>query len=207
MINTPNNYYNALYLIQNANRETTVITPLPPEEELLQVNLNTRLTQAPSHIGLEKDHRAETYYFVVDRYYDLVDLAQDQISILIFYETADGKGYAYAPTFIDITSCENKIIFPWIIEYPATIKQGPVYFSIQFFRLNARGEYDYLLTTLPAKTTVLNSIVDKIHESADLKIDSGEVHRLQSQIDDLRRTDDVYWIIMDEISDEEEVRE
>lgn len=204
MINTPFNYLNALYLIQNGNRETKIIEPLPPEEELYKVNLNTRIVEAPSHIGLEKDHRAETYYFIVDRYYDLVDLAQDSISIMFFYEAADGKGYAFAPSYIDITSYKDKIVFPWIIEYPATIKQGAVKFSIQFFRLNSRGEYDYLLTTLPSQTKVLNSIVEKIEESADMKIDSGEVHRLQAQIDELRRTDDIYWIIMDELPEQED---
>lgn len=205
MINTPFNYLNALYLIQNSNRDTIIIEPLPPEEEIYKVDLNTRIVQAPPNIGLEKDHRAETYYFIVDRYYDLVDLAQDSISIMFYYEAADGKGYAYAPSFIDISSYENKIVFPWIIEYPATIKQGLVKFSIQFFRLNSRGEYDYLLTTLPATTRVLDSIVERLEESEDMKIDAGVVQMLQAQIDELRRTDDIYWILMDEIKEEQEV--
>ena len=157
MITTPADYLSLLYLIQDQNRQTIAIT-LPKDEHIYNIDLNTRTIEAPNFLSLEYDHNAETIYFKVDRYYDNIDLARDDIHIIIQYENANPntkkRGYIYAPPFVDITTLEeeNKILFPWVIEGPATAFSGNVTFAVKFYKLNPRGEYELNLNTLPTNS-------------------------------------------------------
>ena len=47
---------------------------LPSDERTFDVNLSTRTINVPTFLSVAKDHRAETVYFLVDRYYEYKDL-------------------------------------------------------------------------------------------------------------------------------------
>ena len=46
---------------------------LPTDEPIYEIDWNTREVQAPQFIGVEGDHEAETIYFKMARYYELMD--------------------------------------------------------------------------------------------------------------------------------------
>lgn len=196
MITTPADYLSLLYLIQSNERQTVIINP--PDEKIYNIDLNTRLIDAPNGITtVERDHNAETIYFMVDRYFDSVDLARDDIFIVIQYENNNPnpkkRGFIYAPPFIDVTTYKNKILFPWAIEGPATEFAGNVNFSIKFYRLNFTGEYEYQLNTLPCKLKVQHGM--NIYENSENYIlPADEIEKIYQRIEEVSRANDVYWL-------------
>lgn len=203
MITTPIDYESLLYLIQDSNRQFKALT-LPTDETIYNVDLNSRTVEAPEYLSVEHDHNAETVYFKVDRYFDNTDLARDDIYIIIQYNNADiehptKRGYIYAPPYMDITTFEDegKILFPWVIEGPATAFAGTVTFSIRFYRLNSKGFYEYNLNTLPAQSKVLHGMdVTKETENYPYK-ESSEVEKIYEAIERIDRQNEMYWILME----------
>lgn len=201
MITTPTDYLSLLYLIQDTNRQTLAIT-LPKDEQIYNIDLNSRSIEAPKILSVEHDHNAETVYFKVDRYYDNIDLARDDIFIVIQYENANPdtkkRGYVYAPPFIDIQTLseENKILIPWVIEGPATAYSGTVSFAIKFYRLNFKGEYELNLNTLPSKSQVLHGM--NVYETTEhYSYNLEEIDKIYAEIEKVSRTNDIYWITME----------
>lgn len=205
MITTPKDYLELLYRIQDQNKLTKWIG-LPKEEQIYNIDLNTRTIDAPKYLSVEFDHNAETIYFKTDRYFDGIDLARPDVHIIIQYENADTvvtkKGYYYAPPFVDTSTLfdEKKIIFPWVIEGPATAYAGTVKFAIQFYRVeqeitNNEASYYYMfnLNTLPSTSQVLHGM--NIAEVTENYIyDSDTVHEIFQRIDQVEKTNDLYWI-------------
>jgi hypothetical protein len=119
VITNPNDYKEFLYQIQDPNRQTEAII-LPINEPLYEIDLNTRTIMAPPYLSVEYDHNAETVYFLVDRYYELVDLST--LFCVIQYENAspvkEERGHIYPIPYFDTSSSfvpEGKMIFPWRI--------------------------------------------------------------------------------------------
>ena len=52
MITNATDYYSLLYKIQNANRQDEII-PLPVEEPIYDINLNTRQIKGPASLGVK----------------------------------------------------------------------------------------------------------------------------------------------------------
>ena len=72
MVTNPAEYAKLLWKIQDQNPPTTALL-LPNSERLIEVDLNTRLISAPEYLSVATDHRAETVFFVMDRFHDNVD--------------------------------------------------------------------------------------------------------------------------------------
>jgi hypothetical protein len=62
---------------------------------------------APTFLSVERDHNAETIYFLVNRYYGYKDLATT--SCVIEYINAAGEGGFYIVPFYDVTSYQGFI--------------------------------------------------------------------------------------------------
>ena len=131
-----------------------VLVRIPANEPVYQIDLDTRVVQAPSSLGVEADHEAEMIYFEMDRYYDNIDLYQCIGAIQ--FKNAKNEEYIYIIPAYDILSVPGKMIFAWNIQSPVTKYGGTVYFSLKFFKIDkASGELLYELNTLVAKTKVL----------------------------------------------------
>ena len=131
-----------------------VLIRIPANEPIYEVNLNTRVIQAPSTLGVEADHEAELIYFIMDRYYDNIDLYQCIGAIQ--FKNAKNEEYIYIIPAYDTLSVPGKIIFAWNIQSPVTKYGGNVQFSFKFFKIDkASGELLYELNTLVAKSKVL----------------------------------------------------
>lgn len=162
------NYKSLLAQIENApaNNIDTVI--LPSNKQLYEIDLETRTVTAPENLSVQTEHYAETVYFICDRYYDNMDLAQT--NCVIQYVIGDHH-YVYAVPYCDITSKKGKIIIPWSVSISATEQAGTIKFFIRFYLINEASLYDenqqfvlenaqfsYSLSTLPATSKILKSL-------------------------------------------------
>lgn len=111
MITTSQEYYKNLLEIQNArvNRAPETFR-LPSGVKTYQIDLNKRTVKAPDYLSVAKDHHAETVYFECNRYFDNVDLTKT--TGVVQYVNASNEGGIYVIPFYDVTTKENKIIFP-----------------------------------------------------------------------------------------------
>ena len=112
MITTPKEYIENLWGIEVTNAAGEAENPynnkpllsiiLPSDERIFDVDLNTRTISVPTFLSVAKDHRAETVYFLVDRYYEYKDLTQT--SCMVEFINAAGEGGFYPVPFYDISS-------------------------------------------------------------------------------------------------------
>lgn len=210
MISTSQEYLKHLHIIQDENFPQLLATDIPVDEPKLFIDLNTRTVSAPEFLSVEKDHNAETLYFMVDRYFDNVDLST--MSCIVQYRNAsvDNKknGYIYAvPQYYLIApEGEQKLIFPWVIEGPATAYSGTVTFSVKFYRISGEWNenpdestlaYDYVLNTQSAKSRVLTGM-NVLETSQNYKYDPNVFEDVYQRIDELKQaytdTNLLYWI-------------
>lgn len=147
-----------LYELQTSNSKELINFNFPSDQKFFYIDLNTRKIEAPENLSVRFDHNAETVFFVVDRYFDTVDLTKQQC--IIQYQNANPNlsqsAYLYYVPYYSLIESDTKIIFPWIIEGAATAYTGDVLFSVRFYTLNESGEeFLYNLNTIPNKSKVL----------------------------------------------------
>ena len=136
---------------------------LPVDEETFNIDANSRAIAVPASfkkngVGIQGDHTAEIVYFVIDRYFDNTDLAEQSMKIMIQYETAGGVKNS-VPAFIrDVSSIQNKLIFGWILTEDITKVPGTVKFSVRFYKTvdDAEGnpKLIYSFSTLNSQITI-----------------------------------------------------
>lgn len=105
MITTVEEYNAKLGLIQDANYPSQALL-LPKDEFIYEIDLNTRIIKAPIYLGVEKDHKAETIYFLTDRFFCGIDLANT--SCLVQYVNALGEGRFFPVPFYDTTTYSGR---------------------------------------------------------------------------------------------------
>ena len=161
MVTNPAEYAKLLWKIQDQNPPTTALL-LPSSEKLIEVDLNTRLITAPEYLSVATDHRAETVFFVMDRFHDNVDLTT--MNCVIEFVSADKNGRnqksgLFAVPFIDkdTFSRRDQIIVPWLIEGLATVQAGTITYSLMFYQVsqNDNSKLSYVLNTQPARSAIL----------------------------------------------------
>ena len=202
------NYKSLLYEIQNTvptgpSPETII---LPSNKQLYNVDLNTRTIDGPETLSVQSDHYAETVYFLVDRFYDNMDLSQTNC---VVQYTIGGQSYVYAVPFCDTTTYEGKMIIPWTISASATQIAGTVKYFIRFYLIDkssvineetseydpSGAEFSYSLSTLLAESTVLKTLSqqDFAAEDADYEIPERYfefINYLNKAVDNAT----LYWI-------------
>ena len=144
MITDSKEYLGLLYKIQDENPPSVAVLA-PAYEPFIEIDWATRTINAPEYISVKSDHRSETVFFKMGRYYDTVDLSR--MCGIIQYINAAGEGRVYNIPFYDVDTCsdENMILFPWVIEGEATKAAGEIQFSIRFYELDTSGSYLQIL--------------------------------------------------------------
>jgi hypothetical protein len=113
MITGEAEYLEYLARIANSYNPPNILIRIPVDEPVYEINLNTRVVSAPKFLGVEADHDAEIIYFIMDRYYDNLDLS-NCIGVVQF-KNAHSEEYMYVIPAYDIHSVPNKMIFGWNI--------------------------------------------------------------------------------------------
>lgn len=203
MITTAQDYYSKLHLVLNENPPTYAM--LPSAENIYNIDVNERTVDAPEFLSVEKDHKSETIYFIVDRYIDYIDLANT--CCLISYINARNESRVYMVPFYDIYTYakERKMLIPWCLDASVAAAAGTVQFSFQFYRIGevvnedgiAEKVFTYSLNTLPATSKVLKGMeVDEL--DSDYLLSAGQFEILQDRIDKIEDLRDVYWTVLTE---------
>ena len=159
MITTAEEYFANLFKIQESGNVPSLATLLPKSENIYNINLDSRTVEAPEFLSVTDDHDSETIYFMVDRFFDNMDMSTT--SCVIQYINAKNEGRLYAVPYYDIETyhASNKMLIPWCIEGEATKAAGDVTYSIRFFQVDTTGKVlTYNLNTIPVTSKVLNGI-------------------------------------------------
>ena len=150
---------------------------LPLDEEPFLIDLNTRSIAVPQSFSkcasVQKDQLAETIVFIVDRYYDYMDLANAEIYVQwtipenkkLNIEEYNG---ATRVEMIDLETEPGKIKFAWPLNDKITAVPGQVKFSVRFFRID-NSNPNKLLYSL---NTVDSTIIIKEALQPDLNVES-----------------------------------
>lgn len=160
-------YYS--YMAEFFKTEKYKYIMMPLDEEPFNINLNTRTITVPQSFSkcasVQSDQLAETIIFVVDRYFDYMDLANTQI--FVQWTIPENKktgfpGYNGAThiEMIDRESEPGKLKFAWPLNDKITKVPGAVKFSVRFFRTEGpNGEkLLYSLNTTEAEIIIKEAL-------------------------------------------------
>lgn len=126
---------------------------IPLDEDLVTIDTNTRKIIMPKNnnvYAVKNDHAAETIYFIVDRYFDGMDLAT---AAIIVQSELNKNANISAVTKIDIDTYPGYIVFGWPISKLITAQSGSLKFAIRFYVEDTK-KLVYSLGTLPQTLTI-----------------------------------------------------
>lgn len=203
-------YKNLLYeLSKGKNGSATpdaIQINVPSNAQFYTVDLSTRTIDAPKYLSVQQEHRAETVYFLIDRYYDNVDLSKT--TCVVNFINADNQGYVYFVPYCDVYLFDGKIILPWNISGAATAKPGIVRYSLMFYRMEDLpaaedldtaedlGKITYRLTTQMAQSEVMYGLdIEEVAKDEDFGFTSSleQLHALLASITQSYQEAFVYW--------------
>ena len=162
MITDPSEFRQKLQEIQNSANVT--FTHLPSNEPRFIIDANSREINIPfefSFLGVIGDHKAETIYFEIDRYFDDEDLSTHTCVIQFVNRNPKTLKYnegLYPVTTMDVNSIDGKIIFGWNIMNDATQIAGDIHFSIRFYSIDSNNKFTYNFNTLTANSIILDTL-------------------------------------------------
>lgn len=173
-------YYETLKMFEEDSRYFPTVRAIPLTEmkdtdgdgvleevpcPFITVNLNERSITLPEEykdfLSMEKDHRAENVFFVVDRYYEDVDLFKTTCLVEYVNAANPPKARLYPITLYDTESLkkEGKMIMAWCIGNEATEAAGTIQFALHFYTLNVQTRsLVYSLRTRPATGNILHGM-------------------------------------------------
>ena len=162
MITEPSEFRQRLQEIQNSVKIT--FAHLPSNEPRFIIDANSREINIPfefSFLGVIGDHKAETIYFEIDRYFDDVDLSEHTCVIQFINKNPKTLKFnegMYPVTTMDVNSIDGKIIFGWNIMNDATQIAGDIHFSIRFYSIDSNNKFTYNFNTLTANSIILDTL-------------------------------------------------
>lgn len=139
---------------------------LPLDEPAFEIDANTRIITVPdvfrrNGISVQGDQSAEIIYFIVDRFFDTVDLYST--TPIIQWETTFNKTTQTGISPIlykdaQIYANENKMIFAWAINNTITKSAGSIKFAVRFYKVDNNNQLQFSLSTLTATATINPSL-------------------------------------------------
>ena len=162
MITEPSEFRQRLQEIQNSVKIT--FAHLPSNEPRFIIDANSREINIPSEfsfLGVIGDHKAETIYFEIDRYFDDEDLSAHTCVIQFVnknLKTLECNEGLYPVTTMDVNSIDGKIIFGWNIMNDATQIAGDIHFSVRFYSIDSNDKFTYIFNTLTANSIILDTL-------------------------------------------------
>ena len=144
---------------------------IPLEEPAFEINANTRKIKAPQITTIQNDQLAEMVVFTIDRYFDYMDLASDDMNIYVQWTLPSGINSASEVTEYIDTTIPGKIRIGWPLQKEITAEAGDVHYSVRFWKeANINGEMTivYSFNTLPEKFTVSKSLQVNINDINDI---------------------------------------
>lgn len=183
-------------------------------EPIFKVNLNTRKITVPSNfketLAVQGDHRAETIWFAVDRWFDGVDLRSKACGIQ--YENALEKGlrpFTYIAVQGDDGDDDKSeadkpvLMLGWEISNDVTKYAGDVKLSLRFWESDDTSLI-YNITTEPAKAYIkpalqINTDID-LDGDKDLNPPKDDLSSLVEKIEKIYENNEGKMINYEQVS-------
>ena len=204
MITTKEEYFANLDILQNVNLPAYAL--LPEAGTIYHINSITREIDKNEIVIVEKDHKSKTIYFSIDRFNDYMDLSH---TCCIIQYNVNERTKFYPVPFYDIytKADENKIIFPWNLDYNVTKTPGAIPFSIRFFKignkLTERNDVELILTynlnTIPSQIVVKKALNEmQINKDDESYLQPTDKEILMQYIDYKMQTlsRKIYWSVL-----------
>lgn len=156
MVTEPNEFIQKLQELQDSTEVT--YTTLPSDEPRFIIDANTRSITIPPEfqfLGVKNDHKAETVYFEIDRYFDAMDLSTQ--TCVIQFSNNENSGF-YPVTSMDTVTVDGKIIFGWEILNDVTAAIGNISFSVRFYTIDESNQFTYNFNTLTVNSVILDTL-------------------------------------------------
>lgn len=202
-----NSYYKTLLDIQKNSGVQLMEIPKDNDdneieliESLINIDLDKRIIELPAKydpsqggfLSLESDHLAEYLYFVVDRYYEDMDLFKT-VAVIEYINACDKPESRIYPVVLkDITTMPGKMIFAWHIGNEATKASGIIKFAVRFYMVHPTEEkFEYNLSVQPTQSKVENTLgrIDWQEEYADVFTPS----LVEQMLAKIERAQHIYW--------------
>ena len=170
----------------------TIVTIVPSDSEIINVDLNTRSIEIKSSayskfLSVARDHYAETIYFRVPRYFDGVDLMR--MACVIEYTNAANESRISPILVKDNLSEPGYILLGWCIHGDATKKAGTIKFAMRFYSINlSTHEFVYSLRTQQTDGKIMYGVDEKA-----VKEESLFSEPLYEIVDALQQASTIYW--------------
>lgn len=149
---------------------------IPLDEAEFVINANTRSISAPKITVVQKDNSAEMLIFTIDRYFDFMDLAAQDMQIRVQWILPSGRSEAQDFEFIDLRSVPGKIRLGWLLNDAVTSESGDVQYSVRFWKetmIDNENKAIYSFNTLPAKFTVSKALSKEVEGNIYRPLSSG----------------------------------
>lgn len=197
-----NTYEDLLFDIQK-NNPPQVVELLPSDDDIFEVDLNTRTINVPQFLSVRYDHNAEVIYFKCARYYDNMDLARTVC--VIEYINANNKAGIYRVPFYDISKYDINeedaevitpvMYVPWSVGGLATATAGKVTFNLHFYQLaEDKKTFLYSMRTKPAEGKVLHGMDLTDEELKDFNLEPTVVEQIYEALAEAQEMSTTYWV-------------
>ena len=182
-INSLATYFNALKYLQGKNQTPSwKFYRLPLEEPTFDVDMDKRTISVPTifqnaGLGVKGDTNAEIVFFKVPRWYDAMDLGQQECWIQWTNPNNKKNKTGNSPVVLK-DWVDDDLLLGWVITSDMTEQSGNLEFALRFFSLDPNSDtpvIQYSVSTQKASCAVKNTL--------DLDVIAAEVdNNLQNLI-------------------------
>lgn len=201
-------YETSLFGIQNLTNEEGKTYPeiadlLPSENQIFNINLETRKVDVQKPLSVQYDHNAEVIYFKCPRYYDNMDLTNTVC--IIQYINANGQAGLYWVPWYDVNHYDKDpehpeirtpmILIPWAVGGLATVASGFIKFNVRFYKIASDGKtFIYNLSTSPAVGEILHGMNLTEEELNKFELPASVVEEIYNNLKIVKENATTYWI-------------
>lgn len=196
--------YNILHTIANENLFSRILLMPIKSRYIIDVNLDTREIIIPKEkfLGVVEDHFSGVVFFRCARHYGQMDLADTNciikyINAVKSIDDPKGESMIYPAQYYDYIPESDQLLIPWFITNSVSKIDGPIQFSINFFKLDdENNKIDYSLNTMPAIGYIQKGLTinEDIVEIDNQNPDSNTLQLILNELNEVKKSYSVYWI-------------
>lgn len=183
------------YEDEQGQRFPQLVHLLPENDQIYEIDLDSRTINIPQFLSVQYDHNAEIIYFKCPRYFENVDLA-GTVCIIEYINAAGESGLYWVPYYnvdinydIDLNEDNEsedltpQMLIPWAVGGLATASSGTVTFTVRFYQLDAvRKTFLFNMSMQPAYGEVLHGIDLSDKDLAKFQLDTTVTHQIYADL-------------------------
>lgn len=176
------------YEDEKGQRYPQLVHLLPENDQIFDIDLDSRTINIPQFLSVQYDHNAEIIYFRCPRYFDNMDLA-GTVCIIEYINASGESGLYWVPYYnVDVYQDDDEsltplMLIPWAIQGLVTASSGTVTFTVRFYQLDAeRKDFLFNMSMQPTQGEVLHGINLSDKDLEKFKLDTTVVHQIYADL-------------------------